>query len=348
MTYHGTSGKLLGLGAATAEFPINDQSVAYAAAMSCEAWAQVSNLNATLVQLLAASFLGMPPTGVSKSVFDAFTLRAIQCNLYDIPGSPEADAWIRSAFPLPQCLDDATIGIMTYGQKHGWKGPDATKNAAVWLMSKSPNNMYLYDLTRVPPCHKGCHNQYQMELVLRCMVDPVDSICASTPALQTWYDSHRDLQLCPTLRGQLQTIIDGADCGKFDADMSYCAQHGYQGPDPRQNAYCWELWAADRLQQTINRCAPAPTVTEAEPTEEAPPETAPAVIETVVTECPPGSYMHPERGCIPATSTAWTIPPEPVAPPPKKTSAATIGIVGLLGVAVVGGIVFAAKKKGNR
>jgi hypothetical protein len=352
MTYHGTAGKLLGLGAATAEFPINDQSVAYAAAMSCEAWAGVTNLNATLVQLLVASFLGTPPPGVSQSVFDAFTLRAIQCNLYDIPGSPEADAWIRAAFPLPSCLDDATIGIIMYGSKYGWKGSDATKNAAVWLMSKSPNNMYLYDLTHIPPCEKGCHNRYHMELVLRCMLDPVDSICASTPALQAWYDTHRDLRLCPTLRGQIQTVIDGTDCGNFDADLSYCAQHGYKGPEPLQNAYCWELWAAQRLQPTIDRCAPAPApapaaepVTATTETTSAPLFPAPTTTATepAPTEITPTPVLLPPEAVPQVQPTLWPAPPPP--PPEKKMSTATLGILGVLGVAVVGGIVVAAKKK---
>lgn len=339
MTYHGTSGKLLGLGAATAEFPITEQSVAYAAAMSCEAWSQVTNLNATLVQLLAASFLGTPPPGVSKAVFDAFTLKAIACKLYDIPGSPEADAWMRSAFPIPACLDDATIGLIMYGRAHGWKGSDATKNAAVWLMSKSPNNMYLYDLTHVPPCEKGCHNMYHTELVLRCISDPVDSICASTPAINTWFQAHRDLRFCPTLKGQMQEAIDGATCEQLskDVDLTYCGQYGYKGPEPMKNAHCWELYAAQRMQPTIERCG----VAAAPPPAAAPPvEVAPAP----VVEAEPSPEIAPAP-VEPVPTTTWAMPPAPPPPPEKKMSTATIGIVGVLGLAVVGGIVLAAKKK---
>jgi hypothetical protein len=345
MAYHAMpsiSGKLVGvrgLGADSPEFEINEQTVAFLAAMDCTAWQQVTNLNASMVQLLAATFLGTPPPGVSQNTFDAFTLRALACNLYDLPGTSEADAWLREAFPMPACLDDPTIGVIMYGRAHSWKGDDREKNMLVWLMSKSPNNMYLYDLKHIPPCDKGCHNRYQMELVLRCMMDPVDSICASTPAINQWYQAHRDKRLCPTLRGQIQGQIDALSCDglRSDIDLDYCAQHGYQGPEPARNAACWTLWTAQRLQGTLERCAPPPAPTPPPPAE----EPSPVVVAPVTEESPevaPAPALAP-----PQVQPTW---PTPSAPPAeKKMSAATMGIIGVLGLAAVGGVVLATRKK---
>jgi hypothetical protein len=360
MTYHGTGGKLLGLGASGADSYANAW-----ANMECSAFNDATGLtkggclSTAAMEWLGGCFTLTPPPGMSQTVYDRLCLKSLACNPYDMPACAGTEPWFREAFPPPNCLNREMQGVMTYCMANGFKGNNAILNGLCWAATRIP--AYWAQLMATPTCTDvSCVNEYEGGRLGTCIGNPSDPWCQQNAA---WVASMKTKPLCDDYAAKARDAYSAVPCIGPDVDqvISYCDEHGMQGPNAAMNAGCWMAKASGGLEimRGLDFCPdyvppgaavpPPPPVEEQEATPEelffAPPVSEEAAPEAVFEEelppmptvqaCPWG--IAPDGSCA---------PPPAVAPPAEaKMSTATMGIIGVLGIGAIVGVTMLAKKK---
>jgi len=320
---------------------ILESNVSHLAAVQCSALESVSELGPDLVQLLFYSFLGESPPGtnVSKATMDAFTLRAIQCDLYSRPASAEGAAWIRATLPLAACLDNVSIQIIEYQQQHGYSGPDAAMNAAAWLLSRDFG--YHWEALHTPPCPSECLDAYRTN-IMHDAIALGGAFAEAAPALAMWAYANAQSAFCPDVQAYAAAATNCAS-----VDTGYCQSHpDFNGPDGEKNYTCWVLSTAGlcppsgQTQQSSSTTLSAEHTTTVE--DQSSSSSTPSAEHTTTVEDQSADYQQTAWDQTSTTNlTNGRAPP----PPAEKSN---LMLYGLIGLAVVGGgaaIYFGRKKR---
>lgn len=333
-----------GLGAE--DFQITENTVNFIAAADCTYLSQLTGLGPSLLKLLVYAFQGTPPPGtnVTQATMDRFTLRAIQCDLFSLHANADGSTFIRAMLPLASCLDQESLGILSYNRQYGYQGPDRSKNAATWFITRDPS--FYYQVLTTPPCPKDCLDAARVNLVRECLTSPSSSPCTESSAMQTWLAGALSTPFC----GDVQAYAEaGINCATVDA--GYCAlYHDYSGPDYAKNYDCWVV-------DNGGLCAAAPAPPPP-PLPTGPSAETPTTVQDQPGYQPPAYQEPPQADAETPTDIEPTGPIEPysdggvLAPPPPPVTASTAGakywVLGLLGLALVGGGVYYATRRGRQ